>query len=289
MKVTILFFTALFLTFQILISLSLSQEAGKMNISVEEYREKIFILSIEEENNILFLGENGNIIIANGHNSLSKDLFKKIKEINNRPIKYIIYSHIHTDDLKSDSFPDDISPTLIFQENAFERLSRKVEKRLSLITFGSNLSIQTDEEEISLMHYPNAHTDSDITVYFKNSDILFTGNLFYTKSFPFIDINSGGTIKGYLDAVNTINKLAGKKTEIVPGTGAVTNRKELEQFQKMFKNSKNRIELMVHAEKSLKDIIEDNPLDDFKKIWESGKISSLDFTKNLFDGLSNRN
>ncbi|MGH7884301.1 MAG: hypothetical protein ACRENO_01250 [Thermodesulfobacteriota bacterium] len=272
----------------ILINSASSQEPDKPVISVQKENERVFILSVGEENSILFSADDGNILLISGHTLFSDDLVTTIKKISNKPLKFIIYSHIHNKEFIDIKLFEELNTTVIVQENSLNRLPKIDENAFLLITFGNSFSIFTDNEEIYLQHYPSAHTDGDIVVYFKNSNLLYTGNIFYPKSFPFIDIGSGGTVKGYLDALNEITKITDKKTVILPGSGAVSNQKTLEEFQKMFKNSKNRIELLISANKPLREILNEKPLDDFNKKWENGAIRSQDFIINLYEGLSNQ-
>ena len=276
-------FIHIFVLLVSLINPALSQDETGKNILIENLNEKIFILNSENKNSLLFTGNKENILIAEGSSAISSGLIEKISELNNKPIKFIVYSHIKNEELNNKYFVDD---TVVFQQNALSRFSEKNGSQFSLITFNSEIKINIDEEEIDLLHFPSAHTDGDTVVYFKNSNLLFTGNTFYPDSFPLIDVEAGGSVRGYLDAVNRLVKISNRKTGIIPGSGPISNKKRLKEFQKMFKNSKNRIELMINADKDLSDILNEKPLDDFTLKWGSNTISSQDFTENLYQALT---
>lgn len=244
----------------------------------------IVVLPTENDNSLLFTDGKENILVTSIHNLDYTDI-EKISS--GSQLKFIIFTHSHDDENKKLDLFADIKSTLVFQENSFNRLSDI--KSSSVLTIGNRLAIKTKDEEIWLIHFPGAHTDGDLAVYFKNANLLYTGNLFYPDSFPLIDIEAGGSVRGYLDAVNELLKISDKKTVIIPGRGSVSDKKTLENFQKMFKNSKNRIELLTHADKSLKEILNENPLNDFIDTWENGGISATDFIENLYNGIKKKN
>ncbi len=287
MKIIKATFTTLFFTCFALASTVLSQEDEKTNISVEELREKIFILSFNNNNSILFTGSDANIIFTKNYNTFSPKVLEKTKEINDKPLKFIVFSHIDNENLDYKNLNNVINTSILFQENALKRLSEQTKTGFTYITFNSNLTLKFGEEEINLVYYPFAYSDADTVVYFKNSNLLYTGNIFYPASFPLINVEAGGTVKGYLDAVNRLVKISDKKTVLIPGTGTLSNKKRLKEYQKMFKNSKNRIELMINADKDLRDVLNEKPLEDFSEKWDSESVNSQDFTKNLYEALSN--
>ena len=59
-------------------------------------------------------------------------------------------------------------------------------------------------EAVQFVHMPKAHTDGDIVVFFRRTDVIATGDLFTTVMYPYIDRANGGTINGYIDALNAI-------------------------------------------------------------------------------------
>ncbi|NIP30931.1 MAG: hypothetical protein GTO02_14090 [Candidatus Dadabacteria bacterium] len=260
----------------------------------EKLSENIYKITSGNSNSVLFVGNNSSVLINSEHFFYSEDIKDFINQITDKPVKFIISSHYHGH-IENELFSvGDEETTLIIHENSLNRLLKSEQegntKLYRTISFKDRLDFKIDDEEINIIHFPKAHTDGDLAVYFKNSNVLFTGNLFYSNSYPFIDVLSGGTVRGYIDASNGLLKISNKKTILVPGNGKASNEKVLGNFKKMVINSKNRVQLQIHAEKQLKIILNERPLADFDADrWGRGLIKSHEFVKNLYRALSVNN
>lgn len=104
------------------------------------------------------------------------------------------------------------------------------------------------------MHVHNAHTDSDALIYFPQSNVLHTGDTFFSNGFPFIDLKSGGSIAGDVEAGEAGLMLANQDTKIIPGHGNLATYDDYKSYVEMLKtlqenvqkainNGKNRIEI----------------------------------------------
>ena len=51
-------------------------------------------------------------------------------------------------------------------------------------------------EVVEMLHVPAAHTDGDVIVWFRKSDVVATGDVFSTVTYPMIDRARGGSIQG---------------------------------------------------------------------------------------------
>jgi glyoxylase-like metal-dependent hydrolase (beta-lactamase superfamily II) len=88
---------------------------------------------------------------------------------------------------------------------------------------------------------PNAHTDGDSMIYFKENNILHTGDIFVKNRYPFIDISSNGTIDGIIEALEKIILLLNKETVIIPGHENISNLNDLLEYLSMLQDVKNNI------------------------------------------------
>ena len=88
-------------------------------------------------------------------------------------------------------------------------------------------------ETIDLIPLPLAHTDGDTAVKFRKNDVLMTGDVYRSVGFPNIDRASGGSLKGMLEAFDTLIAAAGPNTKVLPGHGPITNRAGMVPHQRM--------------------------------------------------------
>lgn len=117
--------------------------------------------------------------------------------------------------------------------------------------FGDRKNLVWGGETIDIIHKPNAHTDGDVIVWFRKSDVIATGGLLTTVTYPVIDRRRGGSIQGYLDALNDIldimvpeiNNQGG--TMVVPGNGRLCNEGDVAEIRDTMTIIRDRIADMV--------------------------------------------
>ncbi|HEX2409279.1 MAG TPA: MBL fold metallo-hydrolase [Nitrososphaeraceae archaeon] len=130
-----------------------------------------------------------------------------------KPIKFVINTHWHPDHTGENENLGEAGALIISHDNVRKRLSteqvsdffnRSVsplsEKGLPIITFSDNITIYQNDDEIKVVHMDSGHTDGDSIVYFTKNNVIHVGDDFSDKSYPFIDISSGGTRDGLISA-----------------------------------------------------------------------------------------
>jgi cyclase len=104
---------------------------------------------------------------------------------------------------------------------------------------------------VQMFHVPKAHTDGDILVFFRRSDVIATGDLFVTTSYPFIDVASGGHVNGVIDGLNKIIELAVPSnvqeggTMIIPGHGRLCDEWEVVEYRDMVTIVRDRVQALI--------------------------------------------
>ena len=103
-----------------------------------------------------------------------------------------------------------------------------------VVTYETEVRIHVGDETIVVWHTPPAHTDGDSVVYFEKAKVLHMGDLFFHKVIPFIDVNSGGSARGYLAALDGVLARVPPDVKIIPGHGEVTDVAGLKAFRQYF-------------------------------------------------------
>jgi len=96
-----------------------------------------------------------------------------------------------------------------------------------------------NDEAIEMLHQPAAHTDADVMVVFRRSDVVAAGDIINTLGYPLFDAKRGGTIHGILDGLNAVigitvprfNQMAG--TRVIPGHGRILNEADVVEYRDM--------------------------------------------------------
>ena len=125
--------------------------------------------------------------------------------------------------------------TIIAQENVRKRLATKQDspspkEALPVVTYEDGVTVWFDDEEIQIVHVPHGHTDGDSIVFFKGSNVVHMGDQFFNGMFPFIDVDSGGDVNGYIKNVADMIARIPPGATIIPGHGPVGTLDDLKKF-----------------------------------------------------------
>jgi glyoxylase-like metal-dependent hydrolase (beta-lactamase superfamily II) len=143
-------------------------------------------------------------------------------------------------------------------------------------TFYTNLKqLYFAGEVVEMRHVPAAHTDGDLVVWFRKSDVVATGDIFSTVTYPIIDRKRGGSIQGVLDALNQIlditfpafNNQGG--TLVVPGHGRICNESDVAEYRDMMTIIRDRIRLMVEKKMTLAQVKAARPTKDYDGVYST--------------------
>jgi glyoxylase-like metal-dependent hydrolase (beta-lactamase superfamily II) len=108
-----------------------------------------------------------------------------------------------------------------------------------------------NDEPVEVKYQPAAHTDGDSLVFFRHSDVVVTGDIFVTTSYPFIDLERGGSIQGEIDALNNILDLTIPKhdeeggTYVIPGHGRICDEFDVLEYRDMVTIIRDRVQAAI--------------------------------------------
>jgi len=121
----------------------------------------------------------------------------------------------------------------------------------------------TNGEEIYAFHVEFAHTDGDAIVYFKRSNVVHMGDIYFAGGYPFIDEPNGGSVNGIINAVSHVLNITNEDTKFIPGHGPLSNRNELVSYKTMLVAIRDRIQAQIKQKKTLEEIIDSKPTKEF--------------------------
>ena len=107
---------------------------------------------------------------------------------------------------------------------------------LPIITYNSKLTLSEVGEDIEMYNFGSGHTDGDSIIYFKNANIMQTGDAFVRYGFPYVDLNNGGSIKGIIEVLGSIASLANDQTVIMPGHRNLSTKQDVLDLKKSLMN-----------------------------------------------------
>ena len=212
--------------------ISYAQE-NKVILEVQQISEKIYMLKGQGGNIGLSIGEDGVFVIDDQFAHLTSKIDSVIKTISSIPLKYLVNTHYHGDHTGGNENMANLGATIISHDNVRKRLEANPtrngtippKKALPVITFNDKLSLYINGEKVLVFHVENAHTDGDAMLYFTQSNVLHTGDIFFNGLYPYIDLDSGGSVIGYIEAVKRALIVINDETKIIPGHGKLSDAK----------------------------------------------------------------
>jgi cyclase len=126
---------------------------------------------------------------------------------------------------------------------------------LPAVTYDTPITLHMNGEEIEVIPVPHAYSDGDTIVRFVNADVIMTGEIYHSVSYPNIDRANGGTLQGLLDGLSKMIALAGPKTKIVPTHGTIADRAAVVAQRDMILVLRDRVAAMVKQGSSEKEVL----------------------------------
>ncbi len=216
-----------------------------------------------------FVGPDAVVVVDSQFKDIAPGIVREIRSVTDRPIQYLVNTHHHGDHTGGNEVFRQFA-VIIAQDNVRKRMlaspadileyypgyleeakkkndaediqslenaiawAKKVkveEIAAPVMTFDSELRIHAGGETIGIWHTPPAHTDGDSVVYFEKANVLHMGDLFFHRVVPFIDTKHGGSVKGYLAAIDGVIARVPASVVIIPGHGEVTDLAGLKAFR----------------------------------------------------------
>jgi len=264
-----------------------ARDFKQVNIEVTPAAGEVFMLQGAGGNIAVLATDNGLLLVDDQFAPLATKIEQAMKKLSNGPIKYIVNTHFHSDHTGGNHYFSHQAPIFAHQ-NVRTRLNNKREENnntgnndaLPVVTYQQGINIHLADENIQLQHYANAHTDGDTVVYFKHANVVHTGDLFFEVGFPYIDVKNGGSVKGYLAAVNAIIASLPENAVIIPGHGKMTNKARYSEFSAMIDYSINHVSNLLAQGKSEQQILAIGIGEDYQQ-WSWQFISEERWLKTL--------
>ncbi|WP_103069941.1 MBL fold metallo-hydrolase [Aquimarina sediminis] len=279
----------------LLFSFIVSAQNKEVKISIDPLSENIYMLTGQGGNIGVFKNEKGLFIIDDQFARLSNQILSKLKTISDQPVSMVINTHYHGDHTGGNENMANKGATIFAQKNVRSRMKKNQKEKgainpvsLPVITFNEGLQLYFNNENVKAFHVHNAHTDGDAIIYFVNGNVLHMGDTFFNGRYPYIDLKSGGSIKGYIKASEKALLIANDDTKIIPGHGKLATKKDLETFSRMLKEITAAIQKEIDAGKSEGNIIKNTTLTATydTKGYGDGFINSERIRKTIYSSLT---
>jgi glyoxylase-like metal-dependent hydrolase (beta-lactamase superfamily II) len=234
------------LAFVVLPLMAVAQDFNEIEITTTPVRDGIYMLQGSGGNIGVSIGDDGVIIVDDQFGPLTMKIQAAIAELSDKPVTFVMNSHFHYDHTDGNTNFGRAGAYIVAQDNARKRMestqvlsgSGRVQEAyeavgLPKITFEEQMRFYLNGNAVDIINTGNGHTDGDAQVFFRESNVIHTGDMFVRYGLPFIDRDNGGTADGMIDALMNIASLINESTIIIPGHGQLATRDDLLEFRNM--------------------------------------------------------
>ena len=259
--------------------------------------DKIYMLQGGGGNIAALTGPDGILLVDDDYRKVSESLAKALKELGSATPRYILNTHWHTDHTQGNEF---------FGKDSIILAHANVRKRMSqvntlfgnaiqpspmiawpVVTYTETMTVYINGEEVRLVHYPNGHTDGDSVIFFVDSNVVHLGDNFFVGAFPFVDLDSGGSVRGLIGHIADLLVKIPADAKLIPGHGPVATLADLKDYHQTMTDSVKIVEDGMKAGKSLEQLKADGLPERFAKAG-SGFIKTPAWIETVYRDLSKK-
>lgn len=270
------------------------RDFSKVEIQATRLGESTYMLTGAGGNMGLSVGEDAVFLIDDQFAPLTARINAAIAKITPKPVRFVLNTHWHFDHTGGNENYGKAGALIVAHENVRRRMSTDqfIESMktsipaspgpaLPVVTFTDGVSFHLNGDEIRAMHVARAHTDGDTIVHFLKGDVIHMGDVFFNEMYPFIDLSSGGGIRGTIAACDKVLAIAGPGTQVIPGHGPLTDRAGLQAYRDMLAGVLSRIEPLVREGRKVEEIVAAKPTAQFDGKWGKGFIKPDRFAETV--------
>ena len=253
-------------------ALASAQNFDDVEIRAIPVTENIYMLTGSGGNIGVSIGDDGTIIVDDQFAPLTDTIVAAIAQLTDNPVSFVVNSHFHYDHTDGNENFGRAGALIVAQDNSRQRMATDQvlsgsnrpqpayeEVGLPKITFMESMRFYYNDNTIDIIHTGPGHTDGDAQVYFRDSNVIHTGDMFVRYGLPYIDHGNGGSLDGMIDALWAIAGLIDDQTIIIPGHGQLSRRTDLLEFRAMLATIRDRIKSGIARGLSVEQVIASNP------------------------------
>ena len=260
------------------------RDFSKVEIKTIKVAGNVYMLQGSGGNIGLTVGDDGVAMIDDQFAPLSPKIHAAIAKLSNKPVRFLINTHWHFDHVGGNAMFADTA-AIFAHANVRKRMQAGAKmpmrdvppaepKALPIVTFEQGLSLWWNGEEIRAIHTPPGHTDGDTVVWFVKSNVVHMGDDYFTTGFPFVDIDSGGSVTSLLNALDVILGQIPPDAKVIPGHGDVSDVPGLRKYRSSLEEMVNAVKKGLAAGKTVEQLQKEKVLAAWEPSWGTGFVKA---------------
>lgn len=275
-----------------------AQEWDEVDVSIEPVADDLYALFARGGNIGVSVGDDGVFLIDDQYAPLTPKILAAIATLSDQPVRFLINTHYHGDHTGGNENLGRTGTVIVSHDHLRSRLKNRAIHRsggwsedganhgLPVITFNDEMSFHLNGDEARAFYVPNAHTDGDAVIHFRQANVVHIGDLMFNGLFPYIDVDAGGNVDGVLAGVDRVLELADEQTRIIAGHGPLATVADLRSYRKMVATVRDRVAARVEAGESLEQVLAAAPSAEYDEAWTWSFIDAEKFVTSIYRSLA---
>jgi len=283
------------ITALLLCALISAAQAQDIEFKSTEVAKGVYLLDAVEGfgggNVALLTGDEYIVLVDDAMGPTVAALIEAASAVAGRPVDFVINTHVHGDHVGGNQYVAENGALIVAHDNIRKRMKGDPDLdtgpgALPVITFSDAVTFHVNGQTAHVFHVENAHTDGDGALLLKDRNVIIAGDVFFHKLFPFIDIDNGGTLDGFIAGQQLLLSMADDATKIVPGHGSLAGKADLAADLAMLVDAKERVKALIDKGMDAEAIVAANPLADYHDQYNWGFITTERMTRTLIRSLT---
>jgi len=284
-------------------------------IEVLRVQRNVYLIAGGGSNVTVQVGPSGSIMVDSKSGPLTERVLAEIKKIavSSKPVQYLLNTSADADHVGGNQALTKVlgsantwtiintpggsqtAVKILAHDNVAGRMSHLPASAAPSETFiGREKEFYFNGEPVFMYHIPAAHTDGDSIVFFRQSDVVATGDIFRTDSYPVIDRQKGGSVQGVIDGLNLVLDLTVPAhheeggTYVVPGHGRISDEFDVLEYRDMVTIVRDRVQALIKKGKTLEEVKAARPTLDYDSRYgaTTGNWTTDMFVEAVYGSLS---
>jgi glyoxylase-like metal-dependent hydrolase (beta-lactamase superfamily II) len=256
------------------------------DITTQEVVPGIYMLIGMGGNMGLSVGD-ATFLIDDQYAPINQKIKAAVAALTDQPVKFVLNTHHHADHTGGNEAFGKTGAVIVAHDNVRTRMSAAQVVSffnmevpaapaiaLPVLTFDNTTTFHLNGHTISAFHVPKAHTDGDVIVHFKEANVMHMGDTYFSSSYPFFDLDSGGSVDGMIAAADRALSLANDDTRIMPGHGPLATPADLRDYRDMLVKVRQRVANLIADGADEAAVIAARPTRDLDRQWSAGTLTA---------------
>ncbi len=274
-----------------------AQDYSKVAVTTTKLSDAVYMLKGAGGNIGVSAGEDGILMIDSQVPPMHDKIVAALAAIRPGPVRLLLNTNWHFDHAQGNALFGDAGAVIVAHQNCRGQMAvghfyPEVNIRVDplppgcfpTIEVGDSSTLHFNGDEIRVLHLAKAHSDADLVFHFVKAGVIHVGDIAFAM-YPYIDLQSGGSVDGDIAAVDRILGWIPGETRVIAGHGRLMTVGDLRDYRRMMADVRDRVAAAIAAKKTVEEIVASRPTADLDARWGADG-SAEQFVRQVYHSLT---